>query len=72
MDIIKINIVEVATELADEVVRAKYEDDDFELFEIEVNDVDEDTPLVYKEEPQKLFNEWYDHYYNLLWDLKQE
>lgn len=70
MDIIKINIIEVATELADEIVRAKYEDDDFELFERE--DDDENTPLVYKEGPQKLFNEWYDYYYNLLWDLKQE
>jgi len=71
MAIIKINIVEVATDLADEVVRAKYEDDQFELFEKEDDD-DPDTILMYKEDPQKLFDEWYDYYYNLLWDLKQE
>lgn len=43
---IKIDLLEVATELAHEIVCAKLEDDD------------------------SLFIEWYDHYYDLLINLK--
>ena len=74
MDIIKINILEAASDLAHEIVLAKFEDDDSVIFkkQEENDDDDDDETLYYTEDAQKLFDEWYDHYYNLLWNLKQE
>ena len=62
---IKIDLLEVASELAHEVVCAKFEDDDSVIYESTT-----DTITVYSEEAQDLFNEWYDHYYDLLINLK--
>jgi hypothetical protein len=58
---IKINLLEAASELAHEVVCAKFEDDDNAIYENT-----SDTITSYTEEAQDLFNEWYDHYYDLL------
>lgn len=61
---IKIDLLEAASELAHEVVCAKFEDDDNAIYENTT-----DTITVYTEEAQDLFNEWYDHYYDLLNNL---
>ena len=60
---IKINILELASALADEMVSAKFEDDESKIFTKE-NEADECT--IFTEEAQEVFNEWYDHYYNLI------
>lgn len=62
---ITINLLEVASELAHEAVCAKFEDDDTEIYENT-----SDTITSYTEKAQDLFNEWYDHYYDLLLNLK--
>jgi hypothetical protein len=62
---ITINLLEAASELAHEVVCAKFEDDDTAIYESTTN-----TITSYTEEAQELFNEWYDHYYDLLLNLK--
>lgn len=62
---ITINLLEAASELAHEVVCAKFEDDDNAIYENTT-----DTITSYTKEAQDLFNEWYDHYYDLLLDLK--
>lgn len=62
---ISINLLEAASELAHEVVCANFEDDDSAIYENIT-----DTITVYSEEAQDLFNEWYDHYYDLLINLK--
>lgn len=61
---ITINLLEAAAELAHELVRAKFDDDDDALYVLS------DGIITYTEEAQDLFNEWYDHYYDLLFDLK--
>ena len=61
---IEINLLEAASELAHEVVCAKFEDDDNAIYENTT-----DVITVYTEEAQDLFNEWYDHYYDLLNNL---
>jgi len=61
---ININLLEAASELAHEVVCAKFEDND-NLIHMEDAD-----GIYYTEEAQDLFNEWYDHYYNLLLKLQ--
>ena len=62
---ITINLLEVASELAHEIVCAKFEDDASAIY-----DNATDTITVYSEEAQELFNEWYDYYYNFLLNLK--
>ena len=62
---ITINLLEVASELAHEIVCAKFEDDASTIY-----DNATDTITVYSEEAQDLFNEWYDYYYNFLLNLK--
>ena len=63
--VIKIDLVEVASLLAHEIVCAKFEDDDDYMYEVVT-----DTTISYTEEVQDVFNEWYDHYYELLNNLK--
>jgi hypothetical protein len=65
MDTIKINIVEVSSRLAHEIVCAKFEDDDNAIYE---NTTDAIT--TYTEGAQRLFDEWYDYYYDLLFQEK--
>jgi hypothetical protein len=62
---ITINLLEAASELAHEVVCAKFEDDDNAIYQSTT-----DTITSYTEKAQGLFNEWYDHYYELLNNLK--
>jgi hypothetical protein len=62
---ITINLLEAASELAHEVVCAKFEDDDNAIYESTT-----DTITSYTEKAQDLFNEWHDHYYELLNNLK--
>ena len=64
---IKINILEVASELAHLVVTAKFEDDDRLIYK----DVTQSV-IEYTDEAQHLFNEWYDYYYDFLLNLKEE
>jgi hypothetical protein len=61
---IRINLLEAASELAHEIVCAKFEDDD-NLIHMEDSD-----GIYYTEEAQEMFDEWYDHYYNLLLIIK--
>jgi hypothetical protein len=56
---ITINIVEVASKLAGEILTAKFDDDD-EIYQ-EVN-----GEFIYTNKAQEIFNEWYDHYYDFL------
>ena len=63
---ININILEVASELAHKKLE--------EHFEFETNKIYEwvsDDESRYTEEAQDLFNEWYDNYYDLLFNLKE-
>jgi hypothetical protein len=62
---ININLLEVASELAHQVVCAKFEDDDISIYQSTT-----DTVTSYTEEAQDLFNEWYDYYYDLLFNFK--
>lgn len=61
---IRINLLEAASELAHEIVCAKFEDDD------NLINMEDAHGIYYTEEAQELFNEWYDHYYNLLLNIK--
>ena len=65
IDNITINLLEAASELAHEVVCAKFEDDESAIYHSPT-----DTITLYTEKAQDLFNEWYDHYYELLNNLK--
>jgi hypothetical protein len=63
---IKINILEVASELAHKKIE--------EHFEFEAKRIYEwvsDDESRYTEEAQDLFNEWYDEYYSFLDGLKE-
>lgn len=62
---IKIDLLEAASELAHEIVCAKFEDDEHSIYEEPFAGV-----TNYTEEAQDIFNEWYDHYYNLLLNIK--
>ena len=66
---IKINLVEIASELANdrmiEELSREY------LSESDIYKQDSDV-VEYTDYAQKVFNNWYDYYYNLLWNLKQE
>lgn len=61
---VTINLSDIASLLAHEIVCAKFEDDD-NL--IHVEDAD---GIYYTEEAQELFDEWYDYYYKLINNLK--
>ena len=64
---IEINLLETASALANEIVCAKFEDDDDLMYIYEITgDISR-----YTEEAQDVFNEWYDYYYTLLENLKQ-
>jgi hypothetical protein len=63
---IKIDLVEVASLLAHEIVCAKFEDDDDYMYEVIT-----DTMTSYTKEVQDVFDEWYDYYYELINNLKQ-
>jgi hypothetical protein len=62
---ITINVIEVASELAEEIVCAKFEDDESLIYQ------ETEDGTCYTEDAQELFNEWYDHYFNFLIDRQQ-
>jgi len=62
---ININLLEAASEQADKIVFAKFEEYDSASYESST-----DTITNYSEEAQDLFNEWYDYYYDFLLRLK--
>ena len=63
---ININILEVASELAHELVCSRFEDDDNAIYEDITSDI-----ITYTEKAQDLFNDWYDYYYTFL-DARKE
>lgn len=54
---ITINALELASELAHEMVRAKLNDDNTNIYEEPFASV-----TNYTDKAQDIFNEWYDHY----------
>lgn len=54
---ITINALELADELAHDMVCARFNDDDNAIYEGPT-----DTITVYTDKAQDVFNEWYDHY----------
>jgi len=63
---VTINILEVASELANKNVE--------EHFNFDTNLINEwgsDDESRYTDEAQNIFNEWYDHYYEFLEALKE-
>ena len=72
----EINEVELACKLADIKVKEellgtelKYKTEE-DLFNIEIED--EQEVLYYKEEVQKVFNRWYDYYWDLIVECMPE
>ena len=63
---ININILEVASDLAHEIVCANFADDDGLIYKDPTSNIFE-----YTEKAQDLFNEWYDYYYTFL-DTRKE
>lgn len=61
---IKINILEVASELAENEMKKHYFDD-WEIYK------DEEEHIVYTDEAQELFNNLYDKYFDLLYNLQE-
>ena len=64
MEIIKINIIEVASELADIKVQEFFQYVDEEIFKSDLNEI------TYTEDAQDLFNDYYDEYLTLLTNLQ--
>ena len=62
---IRINILEVASELAYRDLRKNWDYRDGEI------DEDFEDEILYTEEAQDKFNDLYDKYYDLLWSLKE-
>jgi hypothetical protein len=62
---VTINLSDIASLLAHEIVCAKFEDDDDYMYEVIT-----DTEISYIKEAQELFDEWYDYYYKLINNLK--
>ena len=71
---IKINILEVASELAErDLAKFQKMSIQYGLENPFPNGIDVETEdgISYTEEAQEIFNELYDDYYGLLWDLKE-
>jgi len=54
---ITINALELASELAHDMVCARFDDDENAIYEGPT-----DTITVYTDKAQDVFNEWYEHY----------
>ena len=63
---VTINIVEVSAELAEKIVCAKFKDDDKKIY-IDTNEGTIYTPLA-----QKMFEEWYDYYFDIIINLSED
>lgn len=69
---IRINILEVASELADKDLIASYGDEGGQNRFPKGIILDLDYETSYTEQAQDYFNERYDYWYDFLWDLKRE
>jgi hypothetical protein len=58
---IKINIVELSSELADKDIETHFGENRW---------IESDDELIYTEEAQSLFDEYYDYYYQIIDELK--
>ena len=58
---IKINIVELSSELADKDIETHFGENRW---------IESDDELIYTEEAQNLFDEYYDYYYQIIDELK--
>lgn len=61
---IKINIIEVASELAENEMKKHYLDD-YEIYN------DENDYIIYTDKAQELFDSLYDKYYDILYNLQE-
>lgn len=61
---ITINVIELSCELAEEMVKIKFNYKENDIY------VEEDEEVKYTEQAQKIFNEWYDYYYDFLIERK--
>lgn len=61
---ITINVIELSSELAEEMVNVKFNYEQNDIY------VEEDEEIRYTEEAQEIFNEWYDYYYDFLIERK--
>ena len=59
---ITVNILELASELADQKCKIQYGQNRYEIIEGET--------FVYTEQAQEMFDRWYDVYYSLIDNLK--
>ena len=59
---ITINLIELSSDLAEEMVKIKfnYKENDIYIY------IEEDEEITYTEQAQEVFNEWYDYYYDFL------
>ena len=57
---ITINVIELSSELAEEMVKIKFNYKENDIY------VEEDEEIKYTEQAQEIFNEWYDYYYDFL------
>jgi hypothetical protein len=63
---VTINILELASELAEKVVCAKFEDDDKEIY------IDTNEGTIYTPQAQEMFEEWYDYYFDIIINLSED
>ena len=61
---IAINVIELSSELAEEMVNVKFNYEQDNIY------VEENEEIRYTEQAQKIFNEWYDYYYDFLMEKK--
>ena len=61
---ITINVIELSSELAEEMVNVKFNYEKNNIY------VEENEEIKYTEPAQEIFNEWYDYYYDFLIERK--
>lgn len=61
---ITINVIELSSDLAEEMVKIKFNYKENDIY------VEEDEEVKYTEQAQEIFNEWYDYYYDFLIERK--
>ena len=61
---ITINLIELSSELAEEMVNVKFNYEQNDIY------VEENEEVKYTEQAQEIFNEWYDYYYDFLIERK--
>ena len=66
-EIIKINILEVASELAHKEIERHFDFDESKIYDNSLH-----TMTFYTEKAQDLFNGFYDYYFNFLTNIKYE